>query len=222
MVDPDETARAACAREVEEEVGLDVRPVSFVGLYDAPGRDSRGNVSAAYLRLPTDDAKPEPPRPAGWGRSRPRSYRRSGSTRGDRRRRARGLSESAPGRGYPASVRSVVRLIRHHRRFHTRIRRLSGSFTRPAVPLIVPHSCRTDLGCSPPFASIPGRASRYTVGRTDVEPDCTPVRHAAPRRPVTGIATSRSRDRQYNRRPLRGRPPGRQVVPRGGFAPREM
>ncbi|MFC6942365.1 NUDIX hydrolase [Salinirubellus sp. GCM10025818] len=60
MVEPDETARTACAREVREETGLDVRPVSFVGLYDAPGRDPRGNVSAAYLCLPTDDAEPEP------------------------------------------------------------------------------------------------------------------------------------------------------------------
>ena len=60
MVESDETARAACIREVREEVGLDVRPVSFVGLYDAPERDPRGNVSAAYLCLPTGDGEPEP------------------------------------------------------------------------------------------------------------------------------------------------------------------
>jgi 8-oxo-dGTP diphosphatase len=60
MVERGETARAACVREVREEVGLDVRPVSFVGLYDAPGRDPRGNVSAAYRCLPAVDGAPEP------------------------------------------------------------------------------------------------------------------------------------------------------------------
>ena len=61
MVERGETARTACAREVHEEVGLDVRPVSFVGLYDAPDRDPRGNVSAAFLCLPAGGAeRPEP------------------------------------------------------------------------------------------------------------------------------------------------------------------
>jgi 8-oxo-dGTP diphosphatase len=56
-----ERARTACAREVREEVGLEVAPVSFVGLYDAPDRDERGTVSAAYLCRPTaDDPAPEP------------------------------------------------------------------------------------------------------------------------------------------------------------------
>jgi 8-oxo-dGTP diphosphatase len=59
MVERDETARAACAREVHEEVGLDVRPVSFVGLYDDPERDERGNVSAAYLCVPTGEGSLE-------------------------------------------------------------------------------------------------------------------------------------------------------------------
>jgi len=58
MVERDERAREACAREVREEVGLTVRPVSFVGLYDDPDRDERGNVSAAYLCVPTGDGEP--------------------------------------------------------------------------------------------------------------------------------------------------------------------
>lgn len=61
MVEPDERARQACVREVAEEVGLAVAPVAFVGLYDDPGRDERGNVSAAYLCRPTDeDPAPAP------------------------------------------------------------------------------------------------------------------------------------------------------------------
>jgi 8-oxo-dGTP diphosphatase len=61
LVERDETAASACAREVREEVGLAVAPLSFVGLYDAPGRDERGNVSAAYLCRPTDAGQsPEP------------------------------------------------------------------------------------------------------------------------------------------------------------------
>jgi 8-oxo-dGTP diphosphatase len=58
MVERDERAREACAREVREEVGLSVRPVSFVGLYDDRDRDERGNVSAAYPCVPTDDGEP--------------------------------------------------------------------------------------------------------------------------------------------------------------------
>jgi 8-oxo-dGTP diphosphatase len=58
MVERDERARTACVRETREEVGLDVRPVSPVGLYDDPNRDSRGNVSAAYLCVPRGDGEP--------------------------------------------------------------------------------------------------------------------------------------------------------------------
>lgn len=61
IVERGETAREACERETEEEVGLDVEATTFVGLYDEPDRDPRGNVSAAYRCEPTDDAgDPEP------------------------------------------------------------------------------------------------------------------------------------------------------------------
>lgn len=53
LVERDERAREACVRETNEEVGLTVEPVTFVGLYDAPDRDERGNVSAAFLCRPT-------------------------------------------------------------------------------------------------------------------------------------------------------------------------
>ena len=61
LVEQGETARQACVRETDEEVGLDVETTEFVGLYDEPDRDPRGNVSAAYRCEPTDDAvDPEP------------------------------------------------------------------------------------------------------------------------------------------------------------------
>jgi 8-oxo-dGTP diphosphatase len=61
FVDPGERARTAAEREVNEETGLDVEAAAFVGLYDAPGRDERGNVSAAYRCRPlADDPSPEP------------------------------------------------------------------------------------------------------------------------------------------------------------------
>ncbi len=49
MVERDETAREACVREVKEEVDVEVAVEDFVGLYDDPGRDRRGNVSACFL-----------------------------------------------------------------------------------------------------------------------------------------------------------------------------
>lgn len=58
LVEREETAREACVREAREEVGLDVEIVEFLGLYDDPDRDERGNVSAAYRCRPTDEATP--------------------------------------------------------------------------------------------------------------------------------------------------------------------
>ncbi|MFB6093693.1 MAG: NUDIX domain-containing protein [Halanaeroarchaeum sp.] len=60
LVEPDETAREACVREVSEEVGLEVAVEEFLGLYDDPNRDDRGNVSAAYRCSPRTDAAPTP------------------------------------------------------------------------------------------------------------------------------------------------------------------
>lgn len=61
LVEPGETAREACVRETAEEVGLDVRVVGEVGLYDEPGRDPRDNVSMAFRCVPTDpSADPKP------------------------------------------------------------------------------------------------------------------------------------------------------------------
>jgi 8-oxo-dGTP diphosphatase len=60
LVERDETAREACVRETKEEVGLDVPVEEFVGLYDAPDRDERGNVSATYRCTPVGDETPTP------------------------------------------------------------------------------------------------------------------------------------------------------------------
>jgi 8-oxo-dGTP diphosphatase len=57
-VDPGERAAEACVREVREEVGVDVEFVEFVGLWDAPDRDPRGNVSAASRCRPIGEADP--------------------------------------------------------------------------------------------------------------------------------------------------------------------
>lgn len=62
LVEPGERAHEACVRETREEVDLDVEPISFVGLYDDPDRDERGNVSAAFLCRPTDHEQQPRPR----------------------------------------------------------------------------------------------------------------------------------------------------------------
>ena len=55
FVEPGERAATAAAREVEEEIGLRVEPTAFVGLFDAPDRDPRHTVSAAFVCEPFDD-----------------------------------------------------------------------------------------------------------------------------------------------------------------------
>jgi len=62
LVEPDETGREACVREIKEEVGLDVSVAEFAGLYDDPDRDERGNVSAAYRCTSLGDQTPTPER----------------------------------------------------------------------------------------------------------------------------------------------------------------
>jgi 8-oxo-dGTP diphosphatase len=52
FVDIGETVEAACRREVQEEVGIEVGDLSLVGVYSDPKRDPRGHtVSVAYLAL---------------------------------------------------------------------------------------------------------------------------------------------------------------------------
>lgn len=58
LVERNETAREGCIREVHEETGLNVDVVEFIGLYDDPDRDERGNVSAAYRCRVRDGTTP--------------------------------------------------------------------------------------------------------------------------------------------------------------------
>jgi 8-oxo-dGTP diphosphatase len=61
-VDPDETARAAAARELAEETGVTAPPRVFldrIGVFDAPGRDARGRYVSVCFGVILHDA-PDP------------------------------------------------------------------------------------------------------------------------------------------------------------------
>lgn len=58
IVEPKETLRSACQRELQEEVGLDVWVGRLIGLYDDPHRDDRGNISVAFRCRTNPDATP--------------------------------------------------------------------------------------------------------------------------------------------------------------------
>ncbi|MBU0532905.1 NUDIX hydrolase [Candidatus Micrarchaeota archaeon] len=53
-----ETAEECLKREMKEETGLEIEPITLVGIYSDPGRDPRRIITAAYLvRLISGNAK---------------------------------------------------------------------------------------------------------------------------------------------------------------------
>lgn len=54
----DELLIDTARRELEEETGLKAEKLTFIGMYDEPGRDPRGRtISAAYLVVPEDEVR---------------------------------------------------------------------------------------------------------------------------------------------------------------------
>lgn len=49
LVEQGETVKEAVKREIYEEIGIKVEINEFIDLYDDPGRDKRGNISASYI-----------------------------------------------------------------------------------------------------------------------------------------------------------------------------
>lgn len=54
MVEHGETITEACKREIDEEIGMKVKICDFIGLYDDPDRDERGNISASFICKPIE------------------------------------------------------------------------------------------------------------------------------------------------------------------------
>lgn len=58
-VDIDEPIEDAAYRELREETGLTARKLTFVGNYDAPGRDPRGRYLSVAYRVDCGDILPD-------------------------------------------------------------------------------------------------------------------------------------------------------------------
>ena len=59
FLEEDETLEACAARELKEETGLEVGPLSLFGTYSAPGRDPRGRTVTVAYWTRTEDSSGE-------------------------------------------------------------------------------------------------------------------------------------------------------------------